>query len=121
MAGADGTTPVEVTCTGIPIIGSTTATASVDATDDVDPVVAGGVVTNTLHVPVPVGDVPISVTVKEVKLIVPIPAGVTVTDVTFTASSFPTQTWSVSGSNLTTTSRAAFRSVGAPPPRSSPM
>ena len=103
VAGADGTTPVEVTCSGIPIIGSTTATADVDATDDVDPVVAGGQVINTLHVPVPVGNVPISVTVTEVKLTVPIPTGVTVTDVTFTASSFPTQTWSVNGSNLIAT------------------
>ena len=103
VAGADGATAVPVVCSGIPILGTTSATATVNASDDVDPVLAGGQVINTLNVPVPVEDVPISVSVKEVKLTVPVPAGVTVTDVTFTASSFPTQTWSISGSNLIVT------------------
>lgn len=52
-AGADGLTVVPVTCSGIPIIGSTTATADVNATDDVDPVAPGGTVINTINVPVP--------------------------------------------------------------------
>ena len=103
VAGADGATPVEVTCTGIPILGTTTATANVNATDDLDPVTVGGVVTNTLNVPVPVGDVPVAVTIKEVKITVPIPAGVTINEVTFTSSSFTGQTWAVSGSNLIAT------------------
>ena len=102
-AGADGTTSVAATCTGIPILGTQNTTVSIDANDDVDPVVVGGTVTNTLHVPIPVSSVPISVTVKEIKITEPIPAGVTVTDVTFTASSFPTQTWAVVGSNLVAT------------------
>lgn len=114
-AGADGTTPVEVTCTGIPIIGTTTTTANVNATDDVDPVTVGGVVNNTINVPVPVGDVPLSVTVSEVKFVIPVPAGVTVTDVTFTASSFPTQAWSVSGSNLTATLKGSVPLGGGAP------
>ena len=103
VASADGPTPVEATCSGLPIVGSTTATANVNATDDVDPVDIGGVVNNTLNVPIPAVEVPVEVTVKEVKIVVPIPAGVTVDDVTFTASSFTGQSWSVSGSNLTAT------------------
>jgi hypothetical protein len=103
IAGADGPTPVEATCSGLPIVGSTTATANVNATDDVDPVTVGGVVNNTLNVPIPAVSVPVDVTVKEVKIVVPIPSGVTVDDVTFTPSSFSGQAWSVSGSNLTAT------------------
>ncbi|WP_426571164.1 DUF4214 domain-containing protein [Aquihabitans sp. McL0605] len=117
VAGADGATPLEVSCTGIPIINSTTATASVTGTDDVDPVVAGSVVNDTLHVPVPVGDVPVDVTVTEVKIVVPIPTGVTIDDVTFTPSSFSGQTWSVSGSSLTATFTGSVKITngGTPP------
>ena len=100
VAGADGPTPVEATCSGLPIVGTTTATANVNATDDVDPVTVGGIVNNTLNVPIPAVEVPVEVTVKEVKIVVPIPSGVTVNDVTFTPSSFTGQTWSVAGSSL---------------------
>lgn len=117
IAAADGPTPVEATCTGVPIIGTTTATANVNATDDVDPVTIGGVVNNTLNVPIPAVDVPVEVTVKEVKIVVPIPSGVTVNDVTFTPSSFTGQTWSVSGSNLTATFTGSVTiSSGGPTP-----
>jgi hypothetical protein len=103
VAGADGVTSVAATCSGIPIVGSLDTSVDITATDDVDPVVVGGVVKNTISVPVPVGDVPISATITEVKFTVPIPAGVTVDAVSFTPSSFPTQTWTVSGSNLIAT------------------
>ena len=102
-AAADGASQVDVTCSGIPVIGSTSTTATVNATDDVDPASVGGTVVNTLNVPVPVGDVPIEVTVTELKLTVPIPTGVSVTGVAFTASSFSGQTWAVQGSNLVAT------------------
>ncbi len=103
IAGADGLTAVEATCSGLPIVGTTTATANVNATDDVDPVTIGGIVNNTLNVPIPAVSVPVEVTVKEIKIVVPVPSGVTVNDVTFTPSSFTGQTWSVAGSNLTAT------------------
>jgi hypothetical protein len=116
-ASADASVAVEATCTGLPIVGTTTATANVNATDDVDPVTIGGVVNNTLNVPIPAVDVPVDVTVKEVKLVVPIPSGVTVNDVTFTPSSFTGQTWSVSGSNLTATFTGSVTiSNGGPTP-----
>ncbi|MCU1372288.1 MAG: hypothetical protein JWO77_3482 [Ilumatobacteraceae bacterium] len=116
-ASADGPTPVEATCTGIPILGTTTATANVNATDDVDPVLIGGVVNNTLNVPIPAVDVPVDITVKEVKITVPIPSGVTVDDVTFTPSSFTSQSWSVSGSILTATfTGSVVISNGGPTP-----
>ena len=116
IASADGPTPVEATCSGLPT-GTTTATANVNATDDVDPVNIGGIVNNTLNVPIPEVDVPVDVTVKEVKIQVPIPTGVTVNDVTFTASSFSGQTWSVSGSTLTATftGSVVIKNGGAPP------
>jgi hypothetical protein len=114
---ADGTTPVEATCSGIPILGTTTATANVNATDDVDPVLIGGVVNNTLNVPIPAVEVPVDITVKEVKITVPVPSGVTINDVTFTASSFTGQTWSVSGSVLTATfTGSVVISNGGPAP-----
>ncbi|MFN8017215.1 MAG: DUF4214 domain-containing protein [Acidimicrobiales bacterium] len=117
VAGADGTTAIAATCTGIPILGSQSTTVNVTANDDVDPVVAGGTVKDTLKVPVPVADVPISVSVKEIKITEPIPTGVTVTDVAFTASSFPTQTWTVSGGNLIATlSGSVALGGGAPTP-----
>ncbi|MCB0971557.1 MAG: DUF4214 domain-containing protein [Acidimicrobiales bacterium] len=100
---ADGGTDVEVTCSGIPLLGTTTTTATVNADDDVDPVEVGGTVINTLNVPVPVGDVPVEVTVTELKLTVPIPAGVTLTDVAFTPSSFSGDSWSVVGTDLVAT------------------
>jgi hypothetical protein len=117
IAAADGSTPVEATCTGIPIIGTTTATANVNATDDVDPVTIGGTVNNTLNVPIPEVEVPIEIVVKEVKITVPIPSGVTVDDVTFTPSSFTSQTWGVSGSTLTATFTGSVTIAnGGPPP-----
>lgn len=103
IAEADGAVAVAAHCSGLPFGAEADATANVNATDDVDPVLIGGVVNNTLNVPIPAVDVPVDVTVKEVKIVVPIPTGVTVDDVTFTASSFPSQTWSVSGSTLTAT------------------
>jgi hypothetical protein len=117
VAAADGVTNVPARCTGIPIVGSLDTDVDITATDDVDPVVVGGAVTNTISVPVPVGDVPVAATITEVKFTTPIPAGVTVTGVTFTPSSFTTQTWSVSGSNLiaTLTGSVAIGN-GAPAP-----
>ena len=116
-ASADGTTPVEATCSGIPFVGTTTATANVNATDDVDPVLIGGVVNNTLNVPIPEVEVPVEIKVQEVKIVVPVPSGVTVNDVTFTPSSFTGQTWSVSGSNLTATFTGNVTIAnGGPPP-----
>ncbi len=117
VAGADGPTAVEATCTGIPLIGTTTATANVNATDDVDPVAIGGIVNNTLNVPIPEVEVPVDITISEVKIVVPIPAGVTVNDVTFTPSSFTGQTWSVGGSGLTATFTGSVKITnGGPPP-----
>ncbi len=101
-AGADGPTEVPVTCRGIPIVGDVSSTADIDATDSVDPVAPGGAVTNLLKVPVPVGEVPIDATVKEVKITVPVPTGVTVTGVTFSTSTF-TPSWVVTGSDLVVT------------------
>ncbi|MGN6692718.1 MAG: Ig-like domain-containing protein, partial [Aquihabitans sp.] len=117
IASADGTTAVAATCSGLPLVGSTDATANVDATDDVDPVAIGGVVNNTLHVPIPEINVPVDVTVKKVTIKVPIPTGVTVNDVTFTPSSFTGQTWSVSGSVLTATftGSVVIKNGGTPP------
>jgi hypothetical protein len=117
VASADGTTPVEATCSGLPIIGTTTATANVNATDDVDPVLIGGIVNNTLNVPIPAVDVPVDVTVTEVKVVVPIPTGVTVNDVTFTPSSFSGQTWSVASGKLTATftGNVKITNGGTPP------
>ena len=63
IAGADGPTPVEATCSELPIVGSTTATANVNATDDVDPVTVGGVVNNTLNAD-PGGQRSVDVTVR---------------------------------------------------------
>jgi hypothetical protein len=114
-AAADGETVVPATCTGIPLVGTLASDVTVNATDDVDPVVAGGTVRNTLTVPIPVGEVPISVTVTEVKLTVPIPSGVTVTGVTFTASSFPTQTWTATGGNLVATLTGSVPLGGSAP------
>ncbi|MCU1358374.1 MAG: family of calcium-binding protein [Acidimicrobiales bacterium] len=116
-AAADGLTAVPITCTGIPVIGSTTATANVNATDDVDPVAPGGTVTNTINVPVPVTAPPVDVTVKEVKLTIAIPTGVTVTNVTFTSSSFTTQIWALNGTNLivTLSGSVVIKSSGGAP------
>jgi hypothetical protein len=102
-AFADGLTSVPITCTGIPLVGTLKSTADVTATDDVDPVAPGGAVLDTIHVPVPVGSIPITVTVQEVKLTVAIPSGVTVNNVTFTSSSFTGTSWVVSGTNLIAT------------------
>ena len=82
---ADGGTDVEVTCSGIPLLGTTTTTATVNADDDVDPVEVGGTVINTLNVPVPVGDVPVEVTVTELKLT----NGVTIAQVTASGTTAP--------------------------------
>jgi hypothetical protein len=101
--GADGTTGVPVTCSGIPIVGTTTTTANVEAADSVDPVTTGGAVTNTIRVPVPIEDVPLDVTVTEIKVTFPVPFNVAVTGVTFTPSSFSSQTWALSGSNVVVT------------------
>jgi hypothetical protein len=116
-ASADGTTAVAATCSGLPLVGSTDATANVDATDDVDPVTVGGVVNNTLHVPIPEINVPVDVTIKKVVIKVPIPTGVTVNDVTFTPSSFTGQAWGVSGSVLTATftGSVVIKNGGTPP------
>jgi hypothetical protein len=116
-AGADGVTKVAATCTGIPIVGTLQTSVNVDAVDDVDPVAPGGKVNDTINVPVPVGDVPISATIKEVKITLPIPTGVAVDNVTFTSSSFTGQTWAVNGTNLiiTLTGNVAIGG-GAPAP-----
>jgi hypothetical protein len=102
-ASADGTTPVPVTCTGIPLVGSIQSTANVTATDDVDPVAPGGTVVDKITVPIPVGNIPITATVTEVKLKINIPSGVTVNNVAFTASSFSSQTYSIASGVLTAT------------------
>jgi hypothetical protein len=115
LAAADGTTAVAVTCSGIPIIGTTQTSVNVNATDSVDPVTAGGTVTNTINVPVPVDSVPVEVTVTEVKLTVPIPTGVTVTNVTFTPSSFSGTTWSVNNGNLIATLTGSVKVGGSNP------
>ena len=116
-AGADGTSAVGLNCQ-VPIVGSTSTSVDVTATDSADPIVVGGSVTNTVKVPVPaLDDLPISVTVKEVKMTTPIPAGVTVTGVTFTPSSFTGKTWAVSGSNLVVTLTGSIPlSPGGTPP-----
>jgi hypothetical protein len=116
-AAADGVTKVAATCTGIPILGTLQSSVNVDAVDNVDPVAPGGNVTDTVTVPIPVGDVPIAVTIKEVKITLPIPSGVTVNNVTFTSSSFTGQSYAVSGSSLiiTLTGSVAIGN-GAPPP-----
>ena len=116
-AAADGIASVPVTCTGIPVIGSISATVDINATDNVDPVAAGGTVVNTIKVPIPVVDPPVDVTIKEVKLTVAIPSGVTVSAVGFTSSSFTSQTWVVNGANLVVTlSGTVVISKGKPAP-----
>jgi hypothetical protein len=102
-AAADGTTSVAVSCSGIPVVGTLSTSVSVVGTDSADPVASGGNVTDTISIPIPVNgsSLPVTVTVKEVDVLLPIPAGVTVNNVTFTSSSFSGQTFSVSGSTLT--------------------
>ncbi len=114
-AGADGDTPVPATCTGIPIVGTLQSTVTVNAVDDVDPVLIGGQVVNTIKVPIPVASVPISATITEVKLTVPIPTGVTVNSVAFSASSFSGHSWSVVGSNLIATLTGSVPIGGSAP------
>jgi len=116
-AGADGTSAVALSCQA-PVVGATTTSVDVTATDSADPILVDGSVTNTVKVPVPaLDDLPISVTVKEVKMTTPIPAGVTVTGVTFTPSSFTGTTWAVTGGNLVVTLTGSIPlSPGGTPP-----
>ncbi|MCB1029706.1 MAG: DUF4214 domain-containing protein [Acidimicrobiales bacterium] len=99
----DGTTTTPIKCTGIPLLGSIDADMAINATDDVDPVMIGGSVKLLLKVPIPIGEIPVDITLSEGKITTPIPAGVSVTNVSFTSSSFPNKTWAVSGSNLVLT------------------
>jgi len=96
----DGTTTTPIKCTGIPLLGTIDADMAINATDDVDPVMIGGSVKLLLKVPIPIGEIPVDITLSEGKITTPIPAGVSVTNVSFTSSSFPNKTWAVSGSNL---------------------
>ncbi len=114
-ASADGTTVVPATCTGIPVVGTLDTSVDVNATDDVDPVVSGGQVKLSLKVPIPVGDVPVSATITETKITTPIPSGVSVAGVAFTSSSFSSQTWALSGSNLVLTLSGSVKVGGSNP------
>ncbi len=113
--GADGTTSVPVTCRDVPIVESIAAPVSITATDSADPVAAGSAVTTTISAPIPLGDVGFRATVSEARLSIPVPAGVLVDGVTFTASSFPSHTWTLSGSMLQVTLTGPVE-VGGPTP-----
>ncbi|MEZ5140866.1 MAG: hypothetical protein R2711_19460, partial [Acidimicrobiales bacterium] len=93
VAQADGTTSVAASCSGIPLLGTLDSSVDITANDSVDPVAVGGTVDLTTQVPVPVGDVPITATITEGKIVTPIPADVAIDDVTFTASSFSGTSW----------------------------
>jgi len=116
-ADADGDTAVAATCQ-VPLVGASAATVHVTATDSADPVAPGATVVNTLKVPIPeIGDLPLTVTLKEVKITTPIPAGVTVLGVTGTPSDFNAPTHAVTGGNLVITITGSYTlTSGGPPP-----
>ncbi|MCB0961471.1 MAG: DUF4214 domain-containing protein [Acidimicrobiales bacterium] len=120
VAQADGTTSVAATCAGIPLIGSLDSSVDITANDSVDPVAVGGTVDLTTQVPVPVGDVPITATITEGKIVTPIPADVAIDDVTFTASSFSGASWAISGSNVVATLTGSVSIGGSNPPPTMP-
>lgn len=102
-AAADGPASIALGCS-VPLLGDYEVPIEASATDSVDPVEVGGTVVNTITIPIPDigGELPVQLPIEEIRLITPIPAGVTVTGVTFTPSAF-TPTWSVNGNNLVTT------------------
>ncbi len=112
-AGADGTSSITLACS-VPLVGDFEFPIDITATDSVDPVEAGGTVVNTLAIPLGDigGELPVQIPIEEIKLTVPIPAGVTVTNVQFTPSAF-TPTYVVSGSSLVVTLTGTITPGGA--------